>query len=248
MSNTKAHLNFDYMGFSDTDNGNWIGLQDFTVDDGAGGYFSYDTPADVPIMFDAGSDETGWTVARLILSDHVLPRTYRADHLVFCSQDIGSISFNGVTQGPSQLLFAAHRDGSQGIDFEIQTAMNLDSLNYVYNTTPESFSASGMHIAGAASGSPEDPTTWSFSGKFMIGDLDGEEIDVDNDAGNSPVPNPATVDVGTDPATGNTSVVLGLPMAGSARVENVTFGGKDLGPCAIDGITVHHLNVTFSPN
>jgi len=38
-----------------------------------------------------------------------------------------------------------------------------------------------------------------------------------------------------------------LPMKGTVRVEDVTFGGTDFGPSAIDGITVHHLLVQFSP-
>lgn len=248
LFNTKEHLDFDYVGFSDTDNGNWIGLQGFTVDDGAGGYFSFDTPYGMPITFDVGSDDSGRTAMRFVLSSHVLPRTYSADHFIFCNQDIGSLALGGVTEGPAELLIAAHQGGYQGIDYEYTTVFNLDSLNYTYNSGPNSFNMSGVHLAGTAAGSPEDPASWSFSGKFQIGDLDGEEIDVDNDPGNAAVPNPATIDVGTDTATGNTTMVLALPMKGTARVEDVTMGGRSLGPCAIDGITVHHLNLTFSPN
>jgi len=248
FSDTKEHLDFDYVGFSDTDNGNWIGLEGFTVDDGAGGYFSFDTPSDAPITFDVGTDDSGRTAMRFVLSSHVLPRTYSADHFIFCNQDIGSLALGGVTEGPAELLIAAHQGGNQGIDYEFSTVFNMDSLNYTYNSAPNSFNMSGVHIAGAATGSPEDPASWSFSGKFQIGDLDGKEIDVDNDPGNAAVPNPATIDVGTDTATGNTTMVLALPMKGTARVEDVTMGGRSLGPCAIDGITVHHLNLTFSPN
>lgn len=248
FSDTKARLDFGYLGISDTDNGNWIELADFTVDDGAGGYFSYDTPSGAPIKFDVGSDSTGRAAGRVILSNHVLPRTYSADHLIFCGQDIGSLAFNGVSEGPMSLLFAAHNDASKGIDFEVLTQLSIDSIGYAYNNTPTSFVMSGVHAAGTATGAPEDPSTWSFSGKFMIGDLDGNEIDVDDDSSNAAVPNPATVDVGTDTATGNTSMVLGVPMKGTVRVEDVSFGGTSFGPCAIDGITVHHLNLTISPN
>lgn len=248
VNGTGARLEFGYLGFSDTDNGNWIGLENLTVDDGMGGYFSYDTPLNTPIQFDVGSDETGRSAVWFVLSDHVLPRSYSAEHLVFCGQDIGSLSFGGVTQGPSQFLIAAHNDGTRGIDYEFFTKLGIDSVGYAYNNAPSSFAMSGIHAVGTAAGAPEDPSSWSFSGEFMIGDLDGEEIDVDNDPGNAAAPNPATIDVGTDTTTGNTSMVLGAPMKGTIRIEDVSFGGASFGPCAIDGITVHHLNLTFSPN
>jgi len=30
-------------------------------------------------------------------------------------------------------------------------------------------------------------------------------------------------------------------------VENVNFGGSDFGPLALDGLTVHHLEIQFHP-
>jgi len=31
-------------------------------------------------------------------------------------------------------------------------------------------------------------------------------------------------------------------------VENVDFGGNQFGPCAIDGMTVHHLGIQIPGN
>ncbi len=80
---------------------------------------------------------------------------------------------------------------------------------------------------------------------FQIGDLRGVDIDVDNDPANATVPNPATIDVGTDAGTGETSMRLNLPMKGTFRAKDINFGGNSYGSVAIDGITVHRLNLTF---
>ncbi|MDT8272191.1 MAG: hypothetical protein RRA35_03265 [Desulfomonilia bacterium] len=245
---TKVRLEIGSWSMKDTDTGSTFLLEGITIDDGAGGHFSFDTPVDIPIMFDVGSTTDGWTVARAILSHHTQPRTYSADTVRFCNEALGSLLIENFREGPALLLFAAHQDGSTGIDFEYHTTMTIDAFTYTYNTVPEALVASGIHIAGQASGAPENPAAWSFQDLFQIGDLDGEEIDVDDDPNNATVANPATFDVGTDPASGNTTMMLGLPMQGTLRVENVTFGSNDFGPCAIDGITVHKLNVTLSPN
>jgi hypothetical protein len=247
-NNTKVHIDIDSIGITDSDNGNKIEFQDFTIDDGAGGYFSFDTLPDTPITLDVGSDLSGWTAVRLGLSHYTQPRTYSADHFIFCNQDIGSLAFSDVREGPSELLFAAHRDGSCGIDFEYNTTLNIESADYTYNTAADHLAFDGIHLAEFAAGSPEDPTSWGFSGRFRVGDLDGAEIDVDSDPNNPAVPNPATIDIGTDPGTGNTSLAISAPMKGTIRVEDVKFGGTDFGPCAIDGITVHRLDLTFSTN
>jgi len=40
----------------------------------------------------------------------------------------------------------------------------------------------------------------------------------------------------------NFQVGYNLPMEGSPLVENVTFGGNNFGPVAMDGIRVHRLS------
>ena len=153
------------------------------------------------------------------------------------SQSLGSINLDALRQGPSVYRLWAH--AASGISFDYTTAISASALTYTYNTAPTALSLTGIHIVGSATGGSDDPAnpaTWVFGGTsnfFKIGTI--------GDASNTP----ATVDVGTEGT--ETSISLNLPMAGTVRVENVTFGGQSFGPIAIDGIQVHRLNVKISP-
>jgi len=227
------------IAISDTDHTphNWIELNGFTIKGPGSDYFHIQTPIDTPITIDAGTDSSGRTLASLLLSHHTQPRTYNVDNLVFCSQGIGSVTLDQVTMTPIRYRFSSHSDGTTGIDFDYKTGITVDDFLYTYNTAPTSLDIAGIHASESASGAPEDPSTWTHDGDFQVGDLDGSVFGT---------PTPATMDVGTD-SGGKTSVCLNLPMKGTVRVEDVTFGGTDFGPSAIDGITVHHLLVQFSP-
>ncbi|MBW2597008.1 MAG: hypothetical protein JRC93_13785, partial [Deltaproteobacteria bacterium] len=141
----------------------------------------------------------------------------------------GSLYLNDITQTDEVLNIGAHG----GIDFDHTSKIDIGSLQYTYSTIPTSLTATDIHLAGSAAGAPEDPTAWSFTGPFKVGDISNS--------------NPATIDVGTNETTGKTSLFLNQPMAGCLRVENVNFGGKDFGPCAIDGITIHRLQIQIMP-
>jgi hypothetical protein len=121
----------------------------------------------------------------------------------------------------------------------------MDRFGYTYNTSGanDTFELSGIHLVGAfddMSGFditdsttwdiPTDPSGWTSSGVFSIGDIDSG--------------NPATLDIGTD-AGGQTVMQLEMPMNGSLRVERLNFGNRDFGPMAIDGLQVHRLTVTI---
>ena len=150
------------------------------------------------------------------------------------NQDLGSLDINHITEGPSRWRIGAHSGGSCGIDFDYITKVDINHVIYTYNTAPATLDIGGIHLAQSATGAPNNPGAWAFSGSFGIGDLGAS------------TPTPATIDVGTD-ASGNPSMQMNLPMTGTIRVEDVTFGGTDFGPSAIDGITVHHLNVQMVP-
>ena len=253
MSGTKFHLDVGSIAISDTDNGNWLELRNFHVDDGAGGYFSFDTGS-TPITIDVGSDPaTGWTAVHLVLTQFTQPRTYTIENLIFCNQDIGRLQIADVTN-PAELYFGAHQGGTTGINFQYLSGLQINKIQYTYQYQPDpllppqvplDLLANGINLAAQATGAPEDPASWAFTGMYQVGDLGGADIDVDNDPTNPAVPNPATVDVGTDTGTGETSMLLNLPMKGSIRAKEVNFGGNSFGPVAIDGITVHRLNLTF---
>ena len=235
VNQSSAVFKADAISFSDTKSTpNWIEFKDVTVDDGQGGGFSFDTPLDSPITYDFITNASGRTFASISFSDHYKPRFYSIGDLVFCNQSLGSIDIDGVTFAPSNFRMSSHADGTQGIDFDYQTKIDVVQFKYTYNTslTSNSLSATGIHLAGTATGDPEDPTSWTFSEKFKVGDLDKNK--------------PATFDVATD-SSGKTFTSLNIPMEGTLRIEDVSFGGKSFGPCAIDGINVHRLNLQMMP-
>lgn len=238
IGNSGVRVTVDSYRFSDTDHTphNWIELNDVSVDDGQGGPFSIDTPSssDDFNTLDVATDELGRTYVFMNISTHVDPRTYTIGSFVFCGQDLGSIRLENVRRGASdKLIIGARDEGFCGITMEYDTELTIDSLEYAYNTQPDSLNLSGIHIAGSAAGDPETPSSWSFEGKFKIGDLQAGR--------------PMTVDVGTSEG-GGTSVFYNVPMEGAVRVEDVDFGGKRFGPCAMDGITVHHLGIQIPGN
>lgn len=244
VGNSGVRVNYDSVQIKDTDNGNWIEFNGITVGDGAGGFFSIDTPDDndATNTLDVGTLPTGNTILFMNLSDHVEPRTYNIESIVFRTQetvqDLGSLRLENVRKDSNDRLSLSGRsDGQCGIDFEYHTKIDIDSIKYTYNTTPTSLELKGIHLSQFAGGSPEDPTSWTFLGKFMIGDVQ---------AGT-----PATMDVATGDLGGGvmkTAIMYNFPMKGSARVEEVNFGGNNFGPCAIDGINVHHLYVVMPGN
>lgn len=242
IGDSQYHITTDSYRFSDTDHDphNWIQLNNITIDDGYGNPFSMNTPANEADFntIDVGTDVAGLTHVLLNLSMNVDPRTYTIGNFVFCNQDLGSLRLEDYRNAPSnRLTFTARNDGSSGINFDYQTEIMIGAAKFIYNNTPESLSLSNIHLSEYAYGDPADPTSWYYSGKFKLGDP----------ANN----NPATIDVGTvdnGDGTTTTSVFYNIPMKGSIRVQDVNFGGKSLGPCAIDGINVHRLGIQIPGN
>ena len=237
-----ATVSYDLIKFSDTETTpNWIQFQNVTVDNGAGGGFSFatywnsDTEELDPNTLDVATTSSGQTLVVAKDTSHINPRWYGVGSFIFCDQPLGSLYLDALSVGPSLQRYGAHADGTSGIDFDFTTRAYAQAFRYIYNTTPENLTFSGIHLVGAATGAfdnPADPTTWEFTGSgnvFRIGDIDNA--------------NPAKIDVSTDTTTGGTSLVLNVPMQGSLRVENVVFGGNSFGPIAIDGINVHRMTL-----
>jgi hypothetical protein len=164
------------------------------------------------------------------------------DDVVFCGQSIGELAIDNFTTPERYFTMGAH---GSGMDFQYDFQMHTDRFGYTYNTSgvADTFELNGIHLVGSFDDMsyfdilddttwdiPTDPSQWNYSGVFSIGDIDSG--------------NPATMDIGTD-ASGQTVMQLELPMSGSLRVENLTFGGNDFGPIAIDGLQVHRLTVTI---
>lgn len=247
----------------DTDTGNAFELNNIVWDNGSGGGFSVSTPAGDPVTFDVGTNAGGRTLLFLHDSTQVSPRTFSAnlhfleyypgatdvenydpgfydpvldihDHVTdYKVHDLGSIKVSDIMRTENSLLIGAHG----GIDFEHGEKIDIGSARYQYNTTLgdnpatttivetdfvlNALTFSGVHFSGAGD-----------SGPFKTGDIAGG--------------NPAQIDIGTN-AAGVTAVILELPMTGNIRVDNVTFGTKDLGPLALEGLNVHRLTIQFTP-
>jgi len=241
---SQLQVSADSISISDTDHAdNWLEFNDITVDDGAGGSFSADTPDDSAFAntFDVGTSDTGQTMMFMTMSNHYLPRTYTVNELKICDQDIGGIRIKDWTRDPlERLVMGVHRDGTSGVDMEYHTKWDIGCMEYRYRfhpvdpwkeNYPGSLKLEGIHLSRFAIGSPEDPTSWQSLGSFKFGDMADDR--------------PITMDVAT--YDGSAKLIYNIPMEGSLRVENVELQKKSYGPLAIDGIKVNHLYIILDP-
>lgn len=235
LMETRVLITADTIAVSDTDSDpvNWIRFNGFSVDDGNGqGFLVSNLDNGEPMMMDVGTTADGRTILALNLSPFANPISYHVQDVEFCSQSVGSLDLNSVELSPDATLwFSHHPDGSSGVEFDANLGLDIDSFDYTYNTLSEKLSVSGIHLAGSATGSPEDPAAWVMDGQLSVGDMDT---------------NPATIDVGTDDS-GTTHFIVGLPVSGSIRIEDVSMGGNSFGPMIIDDIRAHRLSITLSP-
>ena len=222
-----ALINVGSRWYQDTDTGNRIELENIVWGDGLGGGFSFSTPLGDPVTIDVGT-HSGITYVDIHDSTHISPRTFDAD-LYFCSTYLGSLKVNDIVRTENNMMIGAHG----GMNFEHGQNIAIGSALYNYNTT-DALAFTGIHFFGTTVvGAPEDTSTWtSYPGTFQIGDIAGG--------------NPAQIDIGTDPS-GVTNVQFKLPMSGSIRMTDVTFGGSDFGQLALDGLNVHRLAIQFHP-
>ena len=232
-----ARISVDSFRISDSNTTpNWLEFKGVTIDNGSGGPFLVKT-ADAsfnitPITFDVSTDAPGRTTLTIVDASRTYPRYYNVGELIFAGQELGGLQIGPVTEGPSTLRLSAPAIGS-GMEFDYSTRVDIGSFKYAYNST-DALRLSGVHIFGSATGAPEDPASWQMTGNFKIGDL------------TSATPNPASIVVGAE--TGNVpSTYINLPMQGSVRVEDLSFGATSFGPMAIDGINVHRLQMRFTP-
>jgi hypothetical protein len=211
-------------------------LNGITIDDGLGGNFllkTSDAALNItPITYDVATDADGRTSLTIADSSRMNPRFYSVDSLVFAGQELGGVSIGPVTEGPSILRLSAPVVGS-GIEFDYTTRVDIGAFRYAYNTS-ESLALSGIHLFGSATGAPEDPISWAMTGNFHIGEIPSEK------------PNPASIVIGAE-QNGVPSTYVSLPMQGSLRVEDLSFGTTNFGPMAIDGLNVHRLQLKFTP-
>ncbi|MFA6009992.1 MAG: hypothetical protein WC799_08405 [Desulfobacteraceae bacterium] len=167
-------------------------------------------------------------------------------YIDYCGTYIGSLSVEDTALSMFHLYLGPHAGG--GVDFELGLRARAAQFSYAYNTT-DSLDYSGITLADVFYETPEnDPATWSPTGVFKIGNVDGG--------------NPATMDFAPDTTAAwaftdsdraaytvdntryNTGyIALSLPMNGSLRIDNITFGGDDTGAFVMDGINARTFTV-----
>ncbi|BCS95560.1 hypothetical protein DSLASN_11920 [Desulfoluna limicola] len=165
------------------------------------------------------------------------------DTVTFCGNDIGSITLNSFAMPSFHLYLGAH---DSGIDAELGAQISIEQFNYGTHGT-DNLVLSGITFAEAFTGFPsDDPTTWQPTGKFTIGDIaSGNPMTMDIAADNTDVwqftdKGGADYTV-TNPRSGSGFIAINMPVQGSIRIDNMNFGGNDLGSFALDNIQAHKL-------
>jgi hypothetical protein len=273
VSDVTTSISMDSFKLYDTDTGNAIELQGLTFNDGPGGsynamYFSnvfdntvYPLTIDVGTVASPSSPINGRTVLMIEEPGWEQIVYVNAQHVLFAGQDLGSLSINNIQMPSFDFYLSAHGPGQgigdtgQGISYEFDLPASIGSLNYTYNNTSisNSLTFSGIHFAQTATGAAENPASWGFSGSFQLGNLFQDQaatFDVFTISSMSPS-NPLY-----DTLNGKTVIDLGFgqtnnstipAISGSIRIADVSVGGQDLGPIAIDGIKVYRLQVYLVP-
>lgn len=176
------------------------------------------------------------------------------------SQSMGSLHLSGLALQEFAIyvtpisalehVYGTDLRGS-GIAFHFETRAKLDEFRWEYNDLDDELRFAGTYFVGGfdeygmdGTGDVyEDPATWRPAQRFKIGNLNPRDREA---AGFDPAI--ATFGVVTDPADANRGYIqMQLPMQGSIRMEEVTFGDKNFGPNIIDNLHVHHLQVDFIP-
>lgn len=170
------------------------------------------------------------------------------DSLDFCGTSLGSLSIESMVISSLYGAFGPH--DISGISFEAGFAFSLDTFRYQYNTS-QALTLSGLSLAASFGGTLEDPSTWTSTGRFQLGDVAGGRsatLDIVSDSvqeWNFTDTNNVTHTF-TNPRYNTGYIALNLPMTGSVRLENISFGGTDsgdLGVVAIDNINVEKLYI-----
>ena len=222
--------------YTDTDTGNSVEFNNLKVHDWAGNPVYFDsglTPIllDLLTVDDAESLIDGRSVFTWENNDWTQLLTFEVENFVFCDQDLGSLEIGNIDM-PNSHFYSMHATDGNGIGYQYGLEMEIEEIKWTYNTAPTSLIWTGIHFAQSATGNPTDdptdPTSWVFTGKFVVGpqffNNDPAEFHV--------------LSVGP-----STHEILDLPMDGSVRIEDLDFAGQGFGPMAIDGITVHRLQI-----
>ena len=164
----------------------------------------------------------------------------------FSGTSIGSLSVESMILSSFHLYMGPHA-GSSGVDYEFGQRLTIADLSFNYNAS-DALTFSGITLSNTFGGALRVPSTWSAVGEFQVGDvLNGSpatlDIAADTQASWTMTDSNGVAYSVANPRYDTGYIALNMPMSGSIRVENMNFGGNDLGLLAIDGINVQKLYI-----
>ena len=242
ISDSDILITSDSFKITDSGGVNALEFVGIKIDDGLGGGFSLDTSPGVPGHLDVVKDYTHPENDYLLfevpeLSSDNAPHI-SVDQVFFAGAEIGSLYLDKIVLYGARfrLRLLPPLDGKI-LDSDLGIGVGIGEVRYVYNTDDDALAFKNVRLAQSATGAPETPADWAFSGLFRIGDIEGLFT-------NPPSPiNPITVEIHITDSPDNPYMILNLPMTGALRAERVKFHDRDFGPIAIDGIVAHTLKV-----
>jgi len=144
----------------------------------------------------------------------------------WCGEQFGRWEIGRIIQYENAHTYISGH--SMGLDMEIAARFKIENIYYIYGSGANDYNNSHMlHIAQNFSGDARYPSSWSFSGNLLIGDLANNR--------------PATLDFGSDGSSN--MLALNLPIKGSLGIESVQLGGTDFGPVLISGMDIKYLKL-----
>jgi hypothetical protein len=219
-----------------------IEFKDIKLHGKAGGPVYFDSndgqiAFDIFTVNDPSSAIDGTSLVSIVNTDWTQDLTVEVEDFVFCDQPLGVLEIGNIDM-PSSYLYLTF---SGGLGYEFGLELDIEESKYVYNTSPSSLSFQGIHLAQTATGAPETPGSWGFSGPFSFGNMFGNNAVLLDVITLAPCGDDDDDDDDVQPDT--THMIVNIPMNGSLRIEDLDFGTENFGPCAIDGIKVHRMIV-----
>jgi len=232
ISNSSLSYSAGMFSITDSDLVNTLEFEDITMDNGSGQGFSFDTPENtaVQLYFRPGPEVQGFRYlvyeAQDLSANENLPHL-NVDSINFCNTSLGSLSVEDIALSGYRRRLDLRPRGSGLLHQDILIGLSIEQAAYMYNHTGGALSFNRINLSQTASGEPSDPSTWTFSGLFAIGDIESS----------TPISIEAIYEDSVPYAN------IDLPVKGTVRMERVSFGGNDFGPCAIDGIDMHSFYI-----
>ena len=232
ISNSSLSYSAGMFSITDSDLVNTLEFENITLDNGSGLGFSYNTPENtaMELYFMADPEAPGFRYlvqeSPDLSANENLPHL-NVDNINFFNTSLGSLSVEDIALSGYRRRLDLRPRGSGLLHQDILIGLSIEQAAYRYNNTGGELSFNRINLSQTASGEPSDPSTWTFSGLFAIGDIESST--------------PLSIEAIYEDSVPYAQI--DLPVKGTVRMESVSFGGNDFGPCAIDGIDMHSFYI-----